>query len=70
MMLSARLDHGIDLKRSYVIGDKESDVLLGKSTGATGILISSTPLFANSSAAFIAKDLKEAVKWILERERV
>lgn len=69
MMLKARLDHRIDLKRSYVIGDKESDVLLCKKTGAAGILISSTPLFANSSAAFIAKDLKEAVEWILEREK-
>ena len=68
MMLKARLDHGIDLKRSYVIGDKESDVLLAKNTGATGILISSTPLFANSCAAFIARDLKEAVDWIIERE--
>jgi len=70
MMLSARLDHWIDLKRSYVIGDKESDVLLGKKTGATGILISSTPLFDNSSAAFISKDLSEAVGWILEREKL
>jgi heptosyltransferase-2 len=68
MMLRARLDHGIDLKRSYVIGDKESDVLLGRNTSAIGILISSTPLFANSSAAFIARDLKEAAEWIIERE--
>ena len=68
MMLKARLDHGIDLKRSYVIGDKESDVLLGKNTGATGILISSTPLFANSSATFIARDLKEAAEWITDIE--
>lgn len=70
MMLNAKLDHGIDLKKSYVIGDKESDVLLGKKTGATGILISSTPLFEASSAAFIAKDLSEAVNWILEREKL
>ncbi len=68
MMLKARLDHGIDLKRSYVIGDKESDVLLGRNTGAIGILISSTPLFANSSAAFIARDLKEAAECIIDRE--
>lgn len=68
MMLEARLDHGIDLKRSYVIGDKESDVLLGKNTGATGVLLSATPLFDKSSAAFIAKDLSEAVEWILKRE--
>lgn len=68
MMLKARLDHRIDLKRSYMIGDKESDVMLGINTGATGILISMTPLFANSNAAFIARDLKEAVEWILDRE--
>ena len=36
--------------------------------GAKGILLSSTPLFENSSAAFIAKNLTEAAQWILERK--
>lgn len=68
MMLEARLKHHIDLKRSYVIGDKESDVLLAEKTGSTGILISSTPLFEKSSASYIARDLNEAAEWIMERE--
>jgi heptosyltransferase-2 len=69
MTLQARLKHRIDFRKSYVIGDKESDVLLAKKVGATGILLSATPLFENSSAAFIAKDLKEAAQWILERDQ-
>ncbi|MDH4028029.1 MAG: HAD-IIIA family hydrolase, partial [Nitrospirota bacterium] len=69
MLLMARLKHHINIKSSYVIGDKESDVELAVKTGSTGILLSSTPLFENSSASFIAKDLGEAVAWILERER-
>ena len=69
MALQARLNHKINLKESYVIGDKESDALLAAKIGATGILLSSTPQFKGSSAAFIAKDLKEAVQWILERDK-
>ncbi len=67
MALQARLDHRINLKESYVIGDKESDVLLATKIGATGILLSSTPISEKSSAAFIAEDLKEAADWILQK---
>jgi heptosyltransferase-2 len=69
MLLKARSEHRINLKSSYVIGDKESDVMLAKNTGARGILISSAPLFAESCADFIANDLHDAVNWILEREQ-
>jgi heptosyltransferase-2 len=67
MLLKAKNKHQINLKTSYVIGDKESDVMLAKNTGAIGVLLSSTPLFENSSAKFIAKDLSDAVNWILEQ---
>lgn len=67
MPLKARLKHKINLKASYIIGDKESDVLLARKVGATGILLSSTPLFENTGASFIAKDIQDAVEWILER---
>jgi heptosyltransferase-2 len=69
MILNARLKHRIDLRHSYVIGDKESDVLLARKSGSTGILLSSTPLFENTSASYIAKNLSDAVQWILEREK-
>ena len=69
MLLRARLQHRISLKASYVIGDKESDVMLAVKTGATGILLSATPLFEKSAASYISKDLPGAVTWILEREK-
>ncbi len=69
MLLEARLKHKINLKISYVIGDKESDILLAGKAGATGILLSSTPLFEDTRASFMAKDLNDAVEWILEREK-
>lgn len=67
LLLSARSRHRINLRNSYVIGDKESDVLLAQKTGATGILLSTTPLFEKSCAAYIAKDLHDAVRWITEQ---
>ena len=68
MLLKARNKHKINLKSSYVIGDKESDVKLAKNTGASGVLLSATPLFEKTGAAHIAKDLIEAVDWILEND--
>jgi len=68
MPLSAKLRHGINLKASYVIGDKELDVQLAQKTGATGILLSSDTSPENSCASYIAKDLAGAVEWILRRE--
>jgi heptosyltransferase-2 len=66
MPLLARLRHRINLKASYVIGDKELDVRLAWKTGATGILVSSETAPENSCASFVAKDLAGAVEWILE----
>ena len=68
MVLKARNRHNINLKSSYVVGDKESDVMLAANTGATGILLSATPLFEKTGATHIAKDLISAVDWILENE--
>ncbi len=69
MLLKARNKHNIDLKSSYVIGDRESDVMLAKNTGATGVLLSSTPLFEKTCALHMAHDLTDASDWILKREK-
>ena len=66
LMLKARLKHRIDFKASYVIGDKESDVMLGMRTGAKGILLAPVLYPENTSASYIAKGLDDAVNWILE----
>ena len=39
LVLQAADDLGIDLTRSFVVGDKWSDVALARSVGATGILV-------------------------------
>ena len=65
MILNARAEHSIDLKQSYVIGDKELDMLIAKSTGAKGILVLTGEGTESSNADYVAKDLDEAVKWIL-----
>jgi heptosyltransferase-2 len=65
MLLQARVEHGIDLKGSYVVGDKEIDMLLAKAVGAKGILVQTGQERESSTADFIARDLNEAVNWIL-----
>ena len=69
MLYDARIDHNIDLKASYFIGDKESDILIAKNTGATGVLISPTTP-EKTGASHVAKNLETAVDWIMKREKV
>jgi heptosyltransferase-2 len=67
MLLRARAKHGIDLKRSFVVGDKEADMIFAKAVGAKGIFVKTGQGKESSSADYEAKDLREAVNWILER---
>lgn len=66
MLLDARADHGLDLKRSYVVGDKESDMLAARAVGAKGVLVLTGEDGSSLSADFVARDLKEAVRIILK----
>lgn len=65
----ARLEHRINLKASYVIGDKTIDMLLAKAVGAKGILVLTGHDKESEHADFIALNLTEAVDWILKREK-
>jgi heptosyltransferase-2 len=67
MLLRARGKHRIDLKESFVVGDKEADMLLALAVGAKGILVQTGEARESENADFVAKDLKEAVNWILEK---
>ncbi len=62
----ARLKHGLNFKTSYVIGDKEIDILLAKEIGARSILVLTGHDKKSDLADFTALDLKEAVDWILK----
>jgi len=69
LLRKARLKHRINLKASYVIGDKTLDMLLAKEVGAKGILVLTGHDKESKDADFIAKHLTEAVDWILKQER-
>jgi D-glycero-D-manno-heptose 1,7-bisphosphate phosphatase len=72
----AAWDHGIDVERSYVVGDKWSDVELGQRVGAHAILVQSgfapddpgniRPVHL-SDPDFIAHTISEAAEWIIQR---
>ena len=65
MLLRARAELGIDLKKSYVVGDKDADMLLSKAVGAKAILVQTGKLQESPYADHLAKNLTEAVEWIL-----
>jgi D-glycero-D-manno-heptose 1,7-bisphosphate phosphatase len=77
MALRAAREHDLDLGASYMVGDKVEDVQFGLAAGATPILVR-TGYGRDSEArlpgldvrpAFVADGIREAVAWILERER-
>jgi len=67
MLLRARGKHKVNLIKSFVVGDKEADMLLAKTVGAQAILVQTGKLKESQHADFIAKDLSEAVNWISEK---
>ncbi len=72
MLLEAASDHGLDLARSWMIGDRDGDVQAGLAAGARSILVQ-TGIGATASAAgaaFVAKDLAEAADFILRQTHV
>lgn len=74
MLNRAAVEHALDLRRSFVIGDRHGDVELAHRAGATAILVRTGygegEFFWNSSQwtlqpHFVAADLADAVQWIL-----
>ena len=77
LLLRAAAEHGIDLSRSYMIGDSTKDVEAAKAAGATGVLVLTG--YGRGEweyrrdrfpvpPAHVAADLLDAVEWILARE--
>ena len=78
MLRQARDEMGVDLGSSYLVGDSIRDIEAGRQVGATTILVltghGQGQLEHQSEGwrtrpDYIAKDLSEAIDWILERER-
>jgi len=78
MLDRAAQEHGLDLRRSFVVGDRYVDVELARNAGARGILVRTgygegelTWHAAKwpSQPEFVAQDLAEAADWILRQPK-
>ncbi|MCX8069595.1 MAG: lipopolysaccharide heptosyltransferase II [Thermodesulfovibrionales bacterium] len=66
MLLKARAKYKINLKGSFFVGDKESDMLTALSVGAKGILLgTSVPESLKKYGILCVKDIRELVNMIL-----
>ncbi len=65
MLLDAAQEYDIDLKQSWMVGDRPSDVLTGINAGTKAILVmTGSPSAKSEEATFIAPTLLEAVQFI------
>ena len=67
MILEAAADHGIDLKRSFMIGDRNFDIECGRNAGVRTILVKTGygKEHLGCGADFIAPTVTEAVRIVL-----
>jgi D-glycero-D-manno-heptose 1,7-bisphosphate phosphatase len=76
MLIAAAWEHDLDIQRSFMVGDKATDVDLARNAGARGILVRTgygqDVIGGNyqhhSTPDFTAADLVEAIDWILQQE--
>jgi len=67
MIDKAVKEHNIDLPSSYVIGDRDSDILLGKEVGCKTIFVKTGfDTMPKTKPDYVAEDLLDAVKYILK----
>jgi len=69
LLFRARDELNIDLRGSFVVGDKEADIELAKNVGARGILVLTgygheTLAQTKVKPDYIAKDILDAAEWI------
>jgi D-glycero-D-manno-heptose 1,7-bisphosphate phosphatase len=65
MILDLAAKYDVDVKRSYMVGDRDTDVFAGQKAGAKTIFIGNE---AFAPATHSAPTLVEAVEWILQDE--
>ncbi len=71
MLLEAAAEHGIDLQRSYMIGDKAADIEAGRRAGCTSLLVltgygGATSRDLADDPVLRFADLAAAAGWILQ----
>lgn len=73
MIKEAAVEHNIDLKGSFVIGDKISDIEAGHRAGCKTVLLADRGYPEEEIASmpdYIAADLYEAVRWLVSSNNV
>jgi len=78
MLVAAAWEHDLDLKKSFVIGDKATDIDLAHNVGAKGILVKTG--YGNkvikgdyqyrTRPDFIAGNVSDGVNWIINEMKV
>lgn len=68
MLFEAQADFGINLRASFVVGDKDADMLLAKMVGAKAIFVLTGQQPHSQYADYTANDLKEVVDIILKAD--
>ncbi len=70
LVFQAATEHDIDLDKSYVVGDLQMDIDLGRAVGCRTILIGDSPLVGGDKSMpdAVASDLLEAAHTILKWE--
>jgi len=71
MILEAAVDHGIDLQRSFMIGDKDLDIECGRNASVRTILVETGygKKHLDCGADYIAPTITEAVRMVLSDAR-
>ena len=72
LLLRAAEELDIDLGRSYLIGDMLKDIDTAKKVGAKGVLVRTgygRNIIVTDKPAYIAEDILDATRWILEDRR-
>ena len=69
MIFEAQRDHHIDLRRSYLVGDKASDIGCGLNAGVRTILVQTGYGWSqvNCRADWVALDIAHAARIILKQ---
>ncbi|MBI3026535.1 HAD family hydrolase [Candidatus Woesearchaeota archaeon] len=71
LLKDAEEEMGIDLKKSFFIGDRKKDIDMGHSAGCKSILVLTghgAKAKQESKANYVANDLLDAAKWIIEND--
>jgi D-glycero-D-manno-heptose 1,7-bisphosphate phosphatase len=71
MIFEAQRDHHLDLRRSFLIGDKASDIGCGRNASVRTILVQTGygTSQTNVSADWIARDIADAADIILQHSK-